>query len=454
MQTTDMTRGNPMRLMLGFAVPLLIGNLFQQVYSLMDTMIAGYYLGDGAIAAIGATSSIYNLIIYFASGLNSGYAIIVTQRFGAHDRERFRASVATMLMLNLAGAALLTGAALAALRPMMAFLQIPDEIHAQAYTYIAIICGGMSATLMYNMFASFLRAVGNSKTPLYFLIASSLLNLALDCLLIIVFPMGVAGAALATVIAQGCSAVLCGRYIWRHYRELLPAKRHLAAAWKGSKEMLETGLSMAMMQCIFSIGSVILQRAINGLAQTAIITAHTAARRVVDLLMLPFSTIASASATFIGQNWGAGERKRVQEALRKAIGLAALWGMLAAALVYAFGAGMIVGMTGTSDAEVIANAVMNLRINFAFYPFLGVLVCLRTAMQGMGQKLAPLAASSLELGIKVGFSLWVIPRHGYAVASLTEPLTWLVCMLLLGGIYFATRRRTFARCPTPALAQG
>lgn len=452
MKVRDMTEGEPVRLILGFAVPLFIGNVFQQLYSLADTMIAGHSLGDGAIAAIGATSSIYTLIIYFASGLNSGYAILVTQRFGSHDSEGFKRAAGAMLILNLAGAALLTALAMLVLVPMMRFLNTPPAIFDEAYTYISIICGGMVTTLVYNMLASYLRAMGNSRTPLYFLMLSCLLNLSLDALFIMVLHMGVAGAALATVIAQAVSGLLCALYILRNYREYLPEPRHFAPDRVLIGEMLSTGLAMAMMQCVFAIGSVILQRAINGLGKTQgeyIITAHTAARRLIDILMMPLGTLSAAASTFVGQNWGAGRLSRVKEGLRKTLILEVCWGVIAAVLAYGFGEGVIRLMTGTMDVRVLENAVMNLRINFLFYPELGVLVCLRTSMQAMGQKIAPLFSSSLELAVKVVFSLWVIPVYGYVSASLTEPLTWLMCMLLLGGIFLVRRRATYARCPKP-----
>jgi Na+-driven multidrug efflux pump len=252
---------------------------------------------------------------------------------------------------------------------------------------------------------------------------------------IIVFKTGVAGAATATVIAETCSAIFCGIYIWKNYRELLPKKRHFYFNKEMYIEMLSAGFSMAMMQCVFSIGSVVQQRAINGLGDT-IITAHTAARRIIEILMQPLSTIASATSTFVSQNWGAGKVERIKTTLRQALKIEIGWGIFSALLVYCFGSRFIAFITGTTDNLVIDNAVMNLRINLMFYPELGILLCMRMAMQAMGQKIMPVISSSIELVIKVVAAFFLIPTYGYVFASFTEPVTWLVCMLFLVAVYY------------------
>lgn len=220
----DMTKGKPVKLILAFAIPLFIGNIFQQVYSMVDTMVAGYCLGDQAIAAIGATSALYGLIISIAWGLNSGFSLVVTQTFGAHDNGKLRKAIGSMMMLDGFITAALTILSLVFLVPLMRLMNTPESIFEQAYSYMSIICAGMTATICYNMFAGILRAFGNSRTPLYFLIFSSLLNIALDLLFVAVFGMGVAGAALATVIAQAVSGILTGIYVYRHYREMMPGR--------------------------------------------------------------------------------------------------------------------------------------------------------------------------------------------------------------------------------------
>ena len=221
-----MTKGKPIRLILAFAIPLFIGNIFQQIYNIADTMIAGYNLGDSAIAAIGATSSIFSLLMNFASGLNSGYGIVVAQAFGAKDSDRLKKSIAVMLVLDLVITLILTVFSLLFLTPLLQLINIPDRIFTDAYAYIAIIIAGMLATILYNMLAGIMRAVGNSKTPLYFLILSCIINLSLDCLFIMGLGWGVQGAAAATVIAESSSAIFSGIYVIRKYREILPGKKH------------------------------------------------------------------------------------------------------------------------------------------------------------------------------------------------------------------------------------
>lgn len=444
MQVKDMTQGNPIKHIMLFAVPLFIGNIFQQVYNLVDTMIAGYNLGDNAIAAIGATSTLFSLITSFAMGLNNGYAIIVTQYFGAHDDENFKKSTSAMFLLNIAISVIITLVVLIFLKPLMRFLNVPDNIFRDAHLYIAIICAGMPATMAYNMLAGFLRAVGNSKTPLYFLILSSFLNVGMDLTLIAGFGMGVEGAACATVFAQVLSAIFCGIYIWKKYTPMLPEKIHCRPEKILYKKMVSSGFAMAMMNCIFGIGSVIMQRAINALSET-IITAHTSARRIIEMMMQPLGTMGAAVSTFVGQNWGAGNVKRIETTLRKVMLLEVAWGLFAALIVFLFGKDLIVLMTGTNDPEVISNAVMNLRINFIFFPPLGILLCLRLSMQAMGQKIPPLFSSSLELAVKLLAAFFAVKRFGYIGASLAEPLTWLLCTILLGSIYLATKKKVFEK---------
>lgn len=440
----NMTEGNPTKLILAFAVPLFIGNVFQQFYSLVDTMIVGHTLGDNGIAAIGATSALYSLVMSFAWGLNSGYAIVVTKYFGANDKNGFKKSVAAMFLLNLLCAVLLTAMVLPLLDTLLKFLKTPEGIFEDAKVYIFIICAGMVTTLAYNMFAGLLRAMGNSFVPLLFLILSSLLNGGMDALFVIIFKMGVAGAALATVLAQAISAICCAVYVFKAYRQYLPKRQDYKPNKAIYGEMLTTGLSMAMMQCVFSVGSVILSRAINAMEEI-IITAHTTARRLIEIFMMPLSTIASATSTFVGQNRGAKRPDRIKSGLKSAIVMEIVWGVVSIAVIYLLARPLVVLLTDTSDALVIDNAVMNLKINLPFFPALGVLLCLRTSMQAMGQKIIPVVSSSLELAIKLVSSLWIIPLYGYVVASFTEPITWIACGVLLVAVYLIRRKSTYAK---------
>lgn len=439
----DMTEGDPIRLILVFAVPLFIGNIFQQIYTMVDTMVVGHSLGDSAIAAIGATSSLYSLLINLAIGLNSGYGIVVTRHFGAKDQSGFRRSIAGMMVLNVAVTAALTVLSLRFLPWLLRYMNTPETVFSQAYAYIAILCGGMLSTICYNMFSAILRAVGNSRSPLYFLIVSCLVNIVLDVIMVMGFRLGVVGAAAATVIAQTISAVLCGLYIFRNDRELLPAKEDFLQIRPLLPDMLSTGLAMALMYGVVDLGSTIFQRA-NNLLGDVYITAHTASRRIMGITMQPLGTIATANSTFVGQNWGAKKTGRIRSALKKVLGLELLWSVLACCAIWLFGGGLVRFTTGTSNEETIRNAVLSLRFHHSFFPALGVLLCLRTTMQAMGRKAAPVISSCIELAMKMLSAWLLIPRLGFLGTCVTEPVTWVLMMVFLIVAYLFARQKNIS----------
>ena len=436
----DMTQGNPAKLMLTFAIPLFIGNIFQQIYSMVDTMVAGYTLGDSAIAAIGATSALSSLIVNFAIGLNSGCAIVVTQRFGAHDEPRLRASIAGMMELDAVITGVLTVLSLVFLRPLMHFMNTPETIMEHAYGYIAVLCAGMLATIAYNMFSGILRALGNSRTSLFFLIIASVLNIGLDVLFVSVLGMGVAGAALATVIAQAVSAALCGIYVFRHYRQYWPRRRDFQVSPALLRELVANGLAMALMHCVVDLGSVIFQRANNQLGE-AFISAHTAARRIIGIMSQPLSTLSMAASTFIGQNWGAQKLKRIRVALRQALVMEIIWSLVAWILIFILGNFLVQLTTGTSDPQIISNAVMSLRWHLSFFPALGCLFVLRNSMQSMGRPIIPILSSCIELCMKILSAAIAVPSLGFLGTCITEPFTWLVMFLFLGAGYLVLRKK-------------
>ena len=446
MKTTDMTKGNPLKLILLFAVPMLIGNVFQQIYSIVDTMVAGYNLGDGAIAAIGATSSLYALIIDFAWGMNSGFALVVTRAFGAQNEALVRKTIAGTMLLDSAVTTVLSVIAIVFLKPLMHLMNTPDDVFEDAYIYMFIICLGMIATVAYNMFASFLRAFGNSIVPLYFLIFSSVMNIILDILLVGPMNMGVAGAALATVISEMISAVLSGIYFFRHYKPMLPNRQDFHISKELLGELSSNGTAMAFMYSVVNLGSVFFQGANNKLAETmgnGIITAHTAARRLIGIMMTPLGTITSAAATYIGQNYGANERKRVRAGLRDELYIVVGWGIFACLFIYLFGSLLVRFTTGTSDTEIIKNAVLSLRVHLPFYPALGILLALRTAMQAVDIKAPTVISSSIELGMKIIAAVWLIPLLGFLGTCITEPITWVICAIFLILIYVKKKEKLY-----------
>lgn len=455
-RTKDLTEGSPLRLILAFALPLLIGNVFQQIYTMADTMILGRVLGESAIAAVGATAALYSLLIDFAIGLNSGYGIVAARLFGARNKDGLRRAVGGMAALNLFAAAALTGVSLLFLRPLLQAMNTPAGIFDQAHLYIAILCGGMAATICYNMFAAILRAAGDSRSPLYFLILSCVVNVGLDLLLTGGLGWGVAGAAAATVAAQSVSALLCGWYIVKRYPFLLPKQEDFRQMRMVLPDLLFTGLAMALMMCVVDLGSTIFQRAANRLGETYI-AAHAAARRMMGVLMQPLSSVAAANSAFAGQNWGAGKEERVRAGLRQAVGLELIWAFFACGMAWLFGRELIEFVLGVSEEAVLGPAVLSLRWHLTFFPVLAVLLCLRTAMQAAGAKTAPVLSSCIELAMKV-FAAWQLTlQMGFLGVCVTEPITWVLMTVFLTGAYGAQSKKRFARAalrPCSASPQG
>lgn len=426
----DMTIGSPIKLILLFALPILLGSVFQQFYNVVDTVIAGRYLGSTGLAAIGATTAIYSLAINLVCGMNNGYAIIVSRSYGEGSEEKIRNSVALMLVLNIIISLLFTVAALIIIKPVLNLLNTPGEIFDSAHSYIFIIISGLIITILYNMESAVLRALGNSVTPLIFLIVASLFNVVLDIIFVAVFKMGTAGLALATVMAQLISVILCYIHIKLKYPVLKLHRKNFQFTMDSLKEMFLTGLSMGMMYSIFSFGTVILQGAINAMG-TVTITAHVAARKLMELLSQPLGTVATANGTFVSQNYGAGKIQRIREGIRKSIITALIWSLIATIMTFGFSKLMVVLMTSTKDSEVIKLASTYLITNIPFFGVLSVLIILRTSLQGLGEKITPLISSTIELAAKVLATWLIIPRTGYIVVCLLEPVIWVICMLWL-----------------------
>jgi Na+-driven multidrug efflux pump len=320
----------------------------------------------------------------------------------------------------------------------MHFMNTPERIFADSYAYMFIICAGMICTVAYNMFASFLRAFGNSVVPLYFLIFSSLMNIILDLVFIESMKMGVAGAALATVISELISAALAGVYFFRYYKPMLPGRSDFRITKELLGELSSNGAAMAFMYSVVNLGSVFFQGANNKLAETlgdGIITAHTAARRLIGITMTPLGTITSAAATYIGQYYGAKERDRIRKGLQDEIFIVVGWGVFACLMIYLFGEQLVRFTTGTSDTYIIKNAVLSLRIHLPLYPVLGILLALRTAMQAVNIKTPTVVSSSIELGMKIIAAVWLIPEIGFIGTCVTEPVTWVICTVFLIIIY-------------------
>ncbi|MGN1234849.1 MAG: MATE family efflux transporter, partial [Christensenellaceae bacterium] len=385
---SDMTKGDPLKLILLFSIPILLGNVFQQIYQLVDTNLAGRYFGDEGIAAIGATSSINSLIIGFATGICSGFSILVARAFGAKDESAVKSAVALMTAELAIVAVLFTALSLIFLRPLLLAMRTPDEIFEESYSYIFCVLAGIPVTLFYNYGACILRALGNSRVPLYFLLAACVANVGLDILFTGVFGLGIFGLALATVAAQLFSAVGSILYLFLRYHIV----RFTPTYWKAPKaayfDMFTTGFFMGAMTVVYDVGSVILQASVNDLG-TTVIAAHTAARKILMMLIQPLVTLGTACATFAGQNYGAKEYGRIKAGLSRTCLFSLVFSTAIFLLLVTCSAPLVRFVSHTQDEEVVSLAVMNMHINAPFYFPVGFVFPLRMGLQAFNHKIMP-----------------------------------------------------------------
>lgn len=454
----DLTNGKPLKLIAAFALPILLGNVFQQVYSLTDTIIIGKALGNEAIAAVGSTASVVSLMFSIINGLVTGFAIIVSKNFGAGRHDEMRRTIARMLTFSAITTAVIICATTIFIEPLLTALNTPAEIFAQARDYLFVVALGLVVTLLYNFEAAILRAVGDSVIPLIILIISTALNIVLDLLFVCVFETGVMGAAIATVAAQLISAIVCLIYLVKKRPFLLIKKSDFRFTKETTAELLSAGFGMALMYSIVDIGSIVLQNGINGFGKD-IITAHTAARKIFSLLIMPFSSISAALVTYCSQNRGAGKYSRIKSGIRDGLIIAFSWAAVTVALVF-FAGNVLVGMLVSSDdansADIIATAVLYLKWSVPFYFPLAALLSLRASLQGLGRSAVPIFCSIIELSWKIVTVLVIIPLFGgnngtvgdsiekiggYFGVIISEPIIWTACAFLIIIIAVVTLHR-------------
>lgn len=427
----DMTQGDPFRLVLQFSMPLFCSNLLQQLYNLTDTALAGHLLGAAALAQIGATAALYGLIMNFAFGMNNGLALTVSRYFGAGDENGMRRAVGWMVTLSVGTSLVLTATSLLGRGALLTLLQVPAETWDGAAAYLTVILLGIPLTMLYNMEAALLRAVGNSITPLLFLLFSTVLNIGLDAAFMGPLGLGVRGAAIATVLAQGISALLGVWYILRSYPELRFRPAQLKETTRHAvTHMFWAGLSMGLMSAIYNLGSVALQSSINALG-SAYIAAQTAARRLAELYFIPGGALGISVATFSSQNLGAGKRSRIWQSVKAALVIYFVWWVFIMAFTFLCGEAAIRGVTGSDDEIIIVNALLYLKISVPIIPPMAVLVILRNMLQGIQHTIEPLLASALELIGKVIFAVWLVPVWGYRAVCFCEPTTWVICFVFI-----------------------
>lgn len=428
-KTKDLTQGNVAKLLLFFAFPTLLSNVFQQFYNLADTAIAGHILGDNALVAIGASSTVNSLVLSFAWGLNGGFGIIIAQCFGAKDFKKLKKSVAISLSINVLFSLIVCIFSIFMSRPMLQALNTPAARLNEANSYISVILVFIIVPMLYNLEAVILRSLGDSKTPLYFLIFSSVLNIILDYVLIKFTHMGVKGAAVATVLAQLLSVILCFVVILKNFKIIRLKKNDFHFSASLFKNMMSAGMAMAVMNSIFSIGSIIMQGSINALGED-VIAAHLGSRKVAEMFMQPLVTIGTACSTFVGQNYGALKIGRIKASIKYSTIYSLIWSVFTFFILWFFGGQIARLVTGSASQVVFDNTQMYLRINAPFYFVLGLLFTLRFSIQSVDRKMPPIISSSMELASKIAAAYLFIPLWGYLGACIAEPLSW-----TLGAIY-------------------
>ncbi|MBP3704229.1 MAG: MATE family efflux transporter [Clostridia bacterium] len=432
----DMTKGNPVRLLLSFAAPMLLGNIFQQLYSVVDAMVLGRGVGVNALAAAGASGSVHFFIFGFITGLTHGYSILIAQRFGAGDPVKVRKAIVNAGYLGAFSGVIITVLSLIFSRPLMALMNTPTDIFEDALLYIRISFIGLLATVFYNVLGSALRALGDSVSPLVIVVISSLINVGLDVLFVMVFNWGVAGASWATVLAQLCSGLMCLFVLGR-----MEIMRFQKSEWKMDGklllELLKLGLPVGLMNSITAIGAMILQVVVNGFG-SATVAAYTAGMKIVSLAEQPGSIIGMSLGTFVGQNLGAGKLSRVRMGVRRAVIMSLSVNVVIGAAMILFGKPLTAFFVSGTEQAVIDTAYVLIALCGAMEWVLGLLFVYRFSLQSLGDTLVPMISGALELAVRIGSVLVLFHAFsmGFLAICIAEVAAWTAAAVLLCVTYY------------------
>lgn len=439
-QAKEMTSGASFPLILNFTLPLLLGNLLQQTYSLMDAAIVGKYLGINALASVGASTSVVFLILGFCTGCCSGFSIPVAQKFGARDYVTMRRFISVSLKISgvMSVAIAIITSLLCAF--ILRTMQTPENIFDGAYIYLLITFIGIPCTFYYNLLSGIIRALGDSKTPFWFLLLSAVLNIILDLFCIIVLGWGVAGAAIATVFSQGVSSVLCYIYMNRKYEILktTPSERRFRSDI--ARQLLGIGVPMGLQFSITAIGSIMLQSANNALG-TACVAAFTAAMRIKMFFMCALDSLGIAMATYSGQNYGAGKPIRIWQGIKSSYVMMLVYVAAINIIIWCFAEKFALLFIDPSETEVIKDTALFLHINLSFFPLLGSLIILRYTIQGAGYTKLAMFSGVSEMIARIMVSLVVVPLFGYLGVCYGDPTAWLFANLFLTPAFIYVYRR-------------
>ncbi len=437
--TKNLTEGNPMKLIFFFTVPLIAGNIFQQLYAFVDTLLVGRFLGVEALAAVGCTGSLMFLMIGFVMGLTTGLSIYTGQRFGAKDAVGVRKSAAACVVLSLVFSVILTALGVAFCRTFLVWMQTPAEILENADKFITIIYGGITATVFFMMLTNIIRALGDSRTPTIMLALALCLNIVLEPIFLLVFDWGVPGAAFATVLSQFSGNLICLAYIARK----VPILHIRREDWKLSREILiahlKVGLPMGFQSSIIAIGAVILQVALNNLGPTAV-AAYAASQKVDAIAMMPMMSFGMAMAAYTAQNFGARKMSRIEEGVKKCIYMSVSFSIIAGLFNIFCGPSIMYLFVGAGEQQVVDYGQTYLTVNGSCYWILALLFIFRYTLQGLGHTVVPTIAGVMELFMRAGAAIFLVAWCGYLGACFANPLAWLGSCLPLTIAFWMTRK--------------
>lgn len=437
---SDMTVGSPLRQITKFALPLILGYILQQMYLVIDAAIVGRWIGVGALAAVGASSSIMFLVMGFCNGACAGFAIPVAQSFGAKDYSKMRLYVANAVRISAVMATVVTLLSLMFCRRILQMVNTPADIFHDAYIFLMLQFAAIPLTFGFNLFSGQIRALGNSRQPFYFLITSAVVNVLLDVVLILGCGLGVAGAGIATWLSQALSVILCLLYIRKHMQLLIPKGDERRFDNKRTSILLNNGVPMGLQFSITGIGIIMLQSANNALGTTCV-AAFTASMRIKYLFTCVFENIGVAMATYCGQNLGARRMDRVTKGVKDAITLMLIYFVFTFALIYPFADWMMRLFVDSGEAEVVGHAAQFMRIANYFYPALGLLTILRYSIQGLGFSNLSMLSGVMEMIARCGVSLWLVPALAWTGVCLGDPVAWIMADLFLIPAFLWVQQR-------------
>ena len=433
--TKDMTSGSPAKLIFGFAIPMFLGLLFQQFYSMVDTLIVGKFLGVNPLAGVGSTTSLNFMVLGFCMGVCNGFAIPVAQMFGAKEEHRLRRYVTNGAWLCIVFSIVMTLVVVAVCRPVLVLMQTPEEIFEYAYVYIVIVFWGIPCTFLYNILAAIIRSLGDSKTPVIFLAISSGINIVLDLVFVLVFDMGVEGPAIATVLAQGISGIICLFYMYRNFPVLHASRDEWKPELHYMGKLCFIGIPMGLQYSITAIGSLVLQTAVNGLG-AMVVAGVTAAQKINMFISCPIESLGQTMAPYAGQNMGAGKIDRIGKGLKSAVLMG--WGVSIICFLIAvlFGKQLTLLFVDAGETEIIAYSYQFLLFCIGGYCLLTLVNTVRFTIQGMGFSVFAILSGIMEMIARILAATVVVQMIGFAGTCLAHPMAWLFADVFLIPAFF------------------